>query len=247
MCISLVLLLSFAVAKDTTVTKNAQIVSLVAPETPDVYVGIAVLTEAYSRLGMMVVPEVMAGDLALRTSTSGGCDGEVHRIDGITHRFPTLHQIPVPINYIELAIYSKDPLFKPREWLDLGSRPVGIVRGILAAERATRGLMVREVDTYDELIKLLVQDDVQAIVAPRIEIDLALASGRSPQNIVLNAVLDTHLLYHYLHLDRIKLAEQIQPVLKSMLMEGEITLIRTRTYQHMLNKSAEEKLKHGHW
>jgi len=223
---------------------SPKVVSLVAPETPDVYIGIEVLTEAYARIGVKMSAEVMSGDLALRASTTRDADGEVHRIDGITHQFPTLRQIPIPINYIELAVFSHDPTLKPREWLDLDTMTVGIVRGILAAERATRKLNVRRVDTYPELINLLNRDEVEAIIAPRIEIELALAAGEAAAGTVLNGVLDTHLLYHYLHQDQAELARSIEPVLKAMLMSGEVTRLRNKTYERLLNEATNNRGSH---
>ena len=71
--------------------------------------------------------------------TSGEADGDVHRIDGATRLIPSLVQVPVPINYFEIAVYSMSPDLSPRSWTDLRELDVGIVRGQLAAERAVRG------------------------------------------------------------------------------------------------------------
>jgi polar amino acid transport system substrate-binding protein len=205
----------------------------------EVEIGIAVLTEAYERLGVELEVERLPGDLALRRSSSGAADGEVHRIDGIEGDYPSLVQVGIPINYIEVGVYSRDPEFEPRSWLDLQHLDVGIVRGILAAERLTDRLDVRRVDTYEELIALLQRDQVDVIVTPLINTEVALIRGALDDSVYMNGVMDTYLLYHYLHEEHTALVPVVETILKEMLAHGRVAEIRAETVERIRRRAAE--------
>jgi ABC-type amino acid transport substrate-binding protein len=202
-------------------------------------IGIAVLVEAYERLGVEIGVERLAGDLALRRSSSGGADGEVHRIDGITGEYPTLVQVGIPINYIEVGVFSRDPELEPRSWLDLQGLEVGIVRGIIAAERLTHRLDVRRVDTYEELLALLDRGQVDAIVTPLINTEVALIRGALDEGVHMNGVMDTYLLYHYLHEEHAPLVPAIEAILKEMLIHGRVAQIRSETLERIRRRAAQ--------
>jgi polar amino acid transport system substrate-binding protein len=215
-------------------------VSLVTVEDSyEVEIGIAVLGEAYGRVGIDVEVERLPGDLALRRSASGQAHGEVHRIDGIAEEYPSLIQVSIPINYIEVGVYSRDPELAPRSWTDLLGLEVGIVRGIIAAERLTDRLEVRRVDTYEELLGLLARGEVDAIVTPLINTEVALLRGELADGVHMNGVMDTYLLYHYLHEDHALLLPIIEPVLKDMLVRGRVTEIRSETLDRIRRDAAE--------
>lgn len=196
----------------------------------EVDVGVNVLLEAYSRIGVTVSVRRLPGDMALQASNAGEVAGEVHRIDGIMERFPNLVQVPVPINYFDIAVYSRNPAFRPAVWRDLAPLRIGVVRGVLAIEQATRGMKVRQVDTYEELFPLLVRGEVDAIAAPVVAALDAIKRHPELTGIAQNAILDSYLLYHYLHRDHAFLIPVIQPVLMAMLRDGTTASIRERTY-----------------
>lgn len=198
-------------------------------------IGINVVREAYARIGIEVEIRKYAGRIALEKSNSGEVDGEVHRIDGIQNEFSNLVQVPIPINYFEIAIYSKNPDLSLTSWFDLAPYEIGIVRGVIAVERGTRGMEVRKVDSYAELIQLLLDDDVQVMASPEINTRVLLAGKEYSGQIVMNGVMETYLLYHYLHRKNEHLVSVIRPVLKSMLLDGTIARIIRET-----NRKLEE-------
>jgi len=205
----------------------------------EVEIGITVLEEAYSRLGVGLDVTRLPGDLALRRSSSGAADGEVHRIDGIAGAYPALVQVGIPINYIEVGVYSRDSELDPRSWLDLQGLEVGIVRGIIAAERLTDRLEVRRVDTYQELIALLARGEVEVIVTPLINTEVALIEGALDHGIHMNGVMDTYLLYHYLHEEHIAVVPVVEAILKDMLVHGRIAEIRAEVLEQVRRRAAQ--------
>jgi polar amino acid transport system substrate-binding protein len=196
----------------------------------DADVSINVLREAYSRIGIVVEIQYNAGRSSLQKSNAGEVAGEVSRIDGIADQFPNLVQVPIPINYFDIAVFSNNRSFKPKMWRDLLPYPVGILRGQLAAEQATRELRTREADTYAELFHLLEQGEVDFIVTPLVvPLDYLHHNKRNFQ-LVRNAIFDSYLLYHYLHKNYAYLIPLIQPVLRDMLRDGTTVRIRDATY-----------------
>ena len=126
-------------------------------DSDDTYIGERVLREAYGRLGIDLEVRRYPGSVALEKSNAGEVDGELQRIDGITRRFQHLIQVPIPVNYIQGTVFSKQKDLDFTPWHALRPYQIGIVKGILFAERGTRGMQVKAVDTYAELIQLLDQ------------------------------------------------------------------------------------------
>jgi hypothetical protein len=204
-------------------------------DSEDAAVGTAVLQDAYRRLGIEVEVDALPADVALRRSSSGEVDGEAQRIDGLVDRFPTLVQVPVPINFVEIAVFSKDESFEPRGWHDLERLEVGTLRGIQSVRQGTLSLSsTRLVDTYEELIALLVDDAVDVIVAPVLNTTAQLRRAGVGEEVVMNAVLDSYLLYHYLHESRAALVPVVQPILKQMLLDGTVATMRRMLIEELM-------------
>lgn len=196
----------------------------------EVDVGINVLREAYRRAGITVEIRRYAGDTALRKANAGEIAGDVHRIDGIGEAWPNLVQVPIPINYFEIAVYSRNPQFHPVAWRDLKNMQLGIVRGVVAVEASARDLNVHKVDSYDELFRLVGKNEVDAIAVPVVAFDERTELHGNPAGLVRNTVMDSYLLYHYLNRNYAHLVPVIQPILRQMLSDGSIARIRKSTY-----------------
>ncbi len=70
-------------------------------DTPDQMVGAEIIKVAYSRIGISVETFELPGSRALKESSEGRADGEIHRIFEVGEAYPTLIRVPTPINYIE--------------------------------------------------------------------------------------------------------------------------------------------------
>lgn len=226
----LLLLMGGVVAARQPATTPSHIVLGTVLDSREVDAGINVLREAYRRAGITVEVRRYAGDAALRKANAGEVAGDVHRIDGIGETWPNLIQVPVPINYFEIAVYSRNPQLRPRAWRDMKALQLGIVRGVVAVESSTRDLNVRKVDTYDELFRLAASSEIDAIAAPVIVVDEYIKRHGNPAGLVLNNVMDSYLLYHYVNRNYANLVPVIQPILRQMLSDGSIARIRKSTY-----------------
>lgn len=204
---------------------------------PDVEIVVAVLKEAYARLGIEILVQRLPANEALRRSSSGEVDGEVSRIDGVARDHPNLIQVPVPVGYIQGAVFSRDVDLHLAGWHSLRPYRVGRVSGVLFAERGTRGFDTVVADDYDELIDLLLTDRVDLIVAPYINGRVAIKNHPGGAELELNGIIETFLLYHYLHARHADLATAVAEVLKSMLRDGTMRDIFDRTTVSLVGES----------
>ena len=228
-CLGIVLTLGYANAET-----GQKLVLSTVQDSDDTIIAERVLREAYGRLGIDLEVRRYPGSVALEKSNAGEVDGELQRIDGITRRFQHLIQVPIPVNYIQGTVFSKQKDLDFTRWHALRPYQIGIVKGILFAERGTRGMQVKTVDTYAELIQLLATDQVDVIVAPRINLRVVMVRGRKSAGLEMNGVLETFLLYHYLHEKHKDLVVAIQHVLKKMLLAGEMVDIRDTELARLL-------------
>jgi polar amino acid transport system substrate-binding protein len=204
----------------------------------EVEVSIAVLQEAYRRLGIAITIERYAGDVALRRSSSGAADGEVARVDGLNLRFPELVQVPVPISHTEIVAFARDTALHSRTVDQLRPIRVAVVRGVPAVERTIGDLPVRMVDTQEELFALLADGAVDAVVTTELSGLAALAQGRAGAGARRAGVLDSYLRYHYLHRRHAALVPEVERVLKTMLLDGTIARIRAATVERVAGPGA---------
>jgi len=202
-------------------------------DTSDAFAALAVMKEAYGRLGRTVEIKWSSGVGSLQASGSGQVDAELERIAGLTG-FPDLIQIPVPINVFYAGIFTRDLKFDVEGWESLKPYRIGIVKGIQFAEQGTRGMNVVAVDTYYTLIDLLVEGKVDVAIMPKINGQMYAKEKGADTIQVLDTPLETLFLYHYIHKKNRALIPELQKVLKQMLLDGTTRKIREETYRKML-------------
>lgn len=189
---------------------------------PDLERSRFVLAEAYRRIGIEARFEPYEAAAALEASRSGAVDAELSRIGGIDREFPELVQIPIPVNLIEGVAFSREYRFPIRSWSSLKPFRLGIVRGILFATEGTAGMDVRAAQDHHELARWIATGEVDVGIMSRFSGQAALRAGKHTGISELDGVLETSLLYHYVHESRVELTARLEPVLKAMLLDGTI-------------------------
>jgi len=203
-------------------------------DSPDTVVSGVILKEAYHRLGIEISIQSFSGTEALRRANAGEVDGEVCRIDGASKQFTNLVQLTVPVNYVQGAVFSRNPDLHLVGWHSLRPYRIGRVRGVLFAEKGTRGMETVVAEDYDELVALLDKGEVDVVVAPYVNGRFAIVHHPHGDEMKLNGILESYLLYHYLHKKHENLAPAVGKVLKSMVKDGTVTEMRRRAIQEML-------------
>lgn len=206
--------------------------------TPDQVVGAKILEIGYKRLGIPIEFVEMPGKRALVESSKGNIDGEVHRIFDVGQDYPTLIQVPTPINFIEPTAFAKRVRFPVNACGDLGQHKIGIVRGVKHAEDCTRGMKnVQIVNNSRLLMQILHRDRVDVVVTARINGLLQIKELNLDSIYALSPPLSRKPVYHYLHEKHETMVPKIDQVFKKMEADGTLERLRERFIVELLDQS----------
>jgi len=205
-------------------------------DTPD-----EILKAAYSKIGIPIEMVIMPGKRALKESSEGRADGEVHRIFKIGEVYPTLIRVPTPINYIEPSVFSKKYDFKVTGCSGLKDYSIGIVRGVKHAELCTEGMSnVQVLFDSTKMMELLDVERIDIAITARIN-GLWLTKKMNMKSVhPLSPPLSRMSVYHYLHKKHKKLVPEIDKIFAEMKENGELETLREKSIETLL-KSAEDR------
>lgn len=201
----------------------------------DVNAGVAVIREAYRRLGVDIEIRWLQSSESLDLSNTGVIDGEIQRIDGISRMFENLIQVHVPVNFIQGVVFGRTDSVVVRGWHSLKPYRVGIVKGIVFAEEGTADLPdVKRFDSYEELFTGIRDGLVDVGVMPRVNGILLQRQGI--KNVVeIPGVLEHIFLYHYLNKKHADLVPRLTRTLKDMLEDFSTQSLREQVYKGLGN------------
>ncbi len=186
-------------------------------------VAMAVLREAYNRLGFRTTFDLLPARRALEWANSGITRGDVARIAGTENSFPNLIPVPTPVVRFSGVAFAKRVKRPVSGWKDLVGLRVGIIRGIRYSEIGTRGMAPVLAKDMTHLFKLLVMDRIDVAVAVlnagRVEIS---RNYRDAGFYVLGSPLFTAPLYHFVHIGNRSLVPELHGVLLEMTDSGEL-------------------------
>jgi ABC-type amino acid transport substrate-binding protein len=202
----------------------------------DSYAVLGILKEAYKRIGYDIEVTWVNGAEALENSNSGNVDAELQRIDGISRKFSNLVQVRIPINYLQGAVFVKDASFPVSGWYSLKPYRIGIVKGIIFAKLGTDGMDVKEAGSYDGLLTMLDNGEIDVAVMPRINGLVAMQKEGFEDIKELEGILETLFLYHYVHKKNSALVPGLEKELKQMLLDGTTRRLRDAAYDELLQR-----------
>jgi len=186
-----------------------------------------ILIKAYARAGIEVTPLFITLADSLKRSNSGETDGELSRISEITKIYPNLRKVPVSIIYVEAAAFSKNTSLNIKKWSDLKGHKITIIKGAKFIETGTKDIIKRElVDTIDDALKQLVNDETEIIVMPKLSGLSQIYKNKYKDIKEVGPALKKMKQYHFVHKKNIHLIPVITPILKKMEQSGEISYMR---------------------
>lgn len=204
-------------------------------DTPDQVIGAEILKVAYGRLGIPIKIVQMPGRRALKESSEGNIDGEVHRIFSIGDEYPTLIRVPTSINYIEPTVFSKKESFVVTGCPDLKKYRIGIVRGVRHAETCTQGMAhVRIVGDSRLLMEILDKGRVDIVITAKINGLLQIKKLKLDSIYPLSPPLSRSPVYHYLNQKHKALVPRIDKVFREMQETGELERLRKKISKELL-------------
>ncbi len=185
----------------------------------------AILEKVYADLGFTVSAQTFPAERALLTANSGGSDGEIQRVDGLSEVYPNLIKVPESIFFLEGSAFVKDPRIKIYKWDSLKSYVVGIPRGIKYLERNTEGMNRVVVASVEQLFYLLEAGRVEVVV-------ISTNYGRAflKKNKITDVKIQTPPiikvpLYHYLHKKHVLLVPKVAAQIRVLKNKGVIDRI----------------------
>ena len=207
---------------------------------PDQYVGGEILKVVYARLSLPIEFVDLPAGRALTLSNSGVLDGEVQRVAGITRNFPALIQVMTPINFIELAAFTKRLDLTPQGWASLNDYDVGIVRGVGSSEAGTKGMArVQVANELDTLIAVLDADRVDLIVTDLLSGRVQLRRMKLTERIhPLLPPLERIPVYHYLHQRHEDLVARVDKVIRCLNSSGDLARLRAALVKQVLDEAS---------
>lgn len=185
---------------------------------------IAIMTEAYKRIGVAMKIAPQPAERSLRSSNYGASDGELFRIKQIDKEFDNLLRLPVAIAKIQMVAFSKaHSTIKIDGWESLSNYMVSYHRGVKIVE-------YNLIDPEKLIPSNSVKNALLMLSANRTEvaIDARLNMLKIIQDLKLKDIVEhtppveTIYGYHYLHKNKRHLLSPLITELKDMETSGVI-------------------------
>lgn len=201
------------------------------------YSSLAVLKAAYARIGYTVEPVTGPAARLLADTAAGLTDGEVHRIQAIGAKYPSLIKVGVKINTVDGILLSCDRIYDIASVEDLTPYKVAIRIGNRYAEDLTKTLpnIIKTPDA-EKMIELLLKKRVDMVLTdPPFAMTQQSLPGRECLHINEPPLVSIP-LYHYLHERYAHLVPRITEVLREMVRSGEADNIRRKALEDVLSQ-----------
>ncbi|WP_041915735.1 substrate-binding periplasmic protein [Pseudodesulfovibrio mercurii] len=196
-----------------------------APAEP-VIEGMAVLREAYARLGIQVIFRDYPARRGLAEADAGGADGEAARMGGLGSELPNLIQVRPSIVSVQGVAVTCDPDLTIRDRRDLVPLRIGVHTGLRLSDKLVQGLDRVTQGHWDQLFHLLYLGRLDVIIGyDGIERTQAGHPGAERLR-VIRPVRWRVPLYHYLNRRHADLVPRLEAVLERMRINGEMARLR---------------------
>jgi len=210
-----------------------QSLTLAMAKAQPIIVGGAIVKAAYEKIDIDATLKVLPTKRAFEEAISGTLDGDVGRMDGLSREFPSLIQIPVPINTVDgvaITCYSHIGI---RSAKDLYRYRVGIRSGVKFSEELTKGLPTTKAENWNKLFELLKMGRLDVVIAFRGIEHTQNNRLRTTCFTVNEPPLVRHHVYHYLHTKHRDLVPIITDTLQTMHDSGEMAKIREQALKRI--------------
>jgi ABC-type amino acid transport substrate-binding protein len=198
---------------------------------------IRVLNEAYQQIGIKVNIKELPGKRALVMSNGGKIDGELHRISGISVKYPNLIEVPIPIVKVPQMAFSKKNI-TVNGWESLRLYNMVFPLGYLLAEKNTKGMDRAFVSEWSQSFLMVDKGRADITISNKYR-GLYIVNKLNIHDVhPIEPPLEYTSLHHYLHKKNVKLLPKITAVLSKMKQSGRIDNILLEVEQEFKAKRA---------
>lgn len=179
-----------------------------------------VLTEAYSRLGIVVEAQQNPSFKSLELVNTGKLDGEISRAAGLEKLYSNFVRVPVPVHQFSFAAFTTNVELPEPTWEKLRPFSIGIKQGSDILLRRLQGMEPIQVLNHEEMFKQLAEQKFDICISGQLH-GLKIINELSLDNVkLLEPALEEMPIYHYLHKKHQKLIPDLVRVLLQMTDEG---------------------------
>jgi len=187
----------------------------------------AIYTEAFRRMGYGFNLISQPGERAMIDANQGIVDGEAGRIRNIDRKkYANLIMVPYPIVTMKDGAYSTDSSIKINGWESLAGKPyrVGLLKGIKSVEQKLALYVDKKnivtLSDVEQCIKMLQTKRIDLfIVGTQLEDSAYMQSGAYTE-IKRVGIVETKVLYPWLHKRHKSLVGRLAETLETMKSEG---------------------------
>ena len=184
-------------------------------------------TEAFRRMGYGFKLISQPGERAMIDANQGIVDGEAGRIGNIDKKkYANLIMVPYPITTMKDGAYATDHSIKINGWKSLAGKPykVGLLKGIKSVEQKLPLYIdktnIVTLSDPEQCVKMLEAGRIDLfIVGTQIEDSTFMRSG-AYKEVKLVGIVETKVLYPWLHKRHKNLVKRLAETLKRMKSEG---------------------------
>ena len=188
---------------------------------------LAIYTEAFSRMGYGFKLISQPGERAMIDANQGAVDGEAARIINIDNKkYANLIRVPHRIGSAKDGAYSTDHSIKINGWESLAGTEykVGLLKGIKSVEQKlplyVDKMNIVTLSAVEQCLKMLLAKRIDLfIVSTQIEDSTFMQSG-AYKEVKLVGIVETKLLYPWLHKRHKNLVPRLADTLKTLKSEG---------------------------
>ena len=185
-----------------------------------------IIKKAYANIGIDAKFMFLPGERALKHSNDGLTDGEISRIKRVSQKYRNLLLIPVEINSVEAAVFTRNDSIVIEKWSDLKPYKVVIVKGTKFIEKGTKNMNPFVVSKFKIAFDMLLAKRADIVVVPKITGDTFTKKARYKRITRLDVSLKRLALHHFIHKKNRTLLEKITQSLQKMSDSGELEKIR---------------------
>jgi len=211
---------------------------------PRLIVTQSIMSQIYQRLGHTMTLVNFPAKRTLVEVNRGSAEGELARGSIIEADNPNLIRIPYPIGTVKLVTIQIKNTPQISQIADLKNHRIGILRGLVAAEKITEQLPREMYNDLTALFKGLINNRVDVILFTKLGAEHYIRKFKLEDKLVISAqpLLEIP-LYHYLHQRSHGIAQALSEEMKKMNTTGELQdLIKIQEQRLLEERLLEEQV-----
>lgn len=205
-------------------------------------IGRIVLPKIYDKLGIPISIIPLPGNRAQSEASSGRMDGEIMRIWHYGVENPSTIRVPTPYYYLEtMAFVRKDSGIVINSREDLAKYRLLKIRGVKHTNRITEGFdNVIDVDSTEKMFNLLLNKRADVALTNSLDGMMILNRLQLEEIAPIDKPLAVLPLYHYLHRSKAKMLDDLDLIIQTMTINGELKGLIEQAKQQVIGRDRQK-------